>query len=119
MSHYDFNMPWPPSVNGYWRTFQSRQIISKRGREYRKLADDQLKKLGLNGENVSGRLALTIRLNPPTARKYDIDNFCKGLFDALSKSNFWEDDEQVDSLKITKGEKVKGGNVNVIVEILD
>ena len=33
-------MPWPPSVNKYWRTFQGRMIISAEGRSYRKAVAD-------------------------------------------------------------------------------
>ncbi|MCP4987563.1 MAG: RusA family crossover junction endodeoxyribonuclease [Colwellia sp.] len=113
---YKFTMPWPPSVNGYWRTFKNRQIISKRGRHYRDCAIQKLEDLGLCGEGVGERLSVSLVLNPPTLRKYDVDNFCKGLFDAISKSGFWLDDEQIDFLTIKKGEKLKGGNIEVSIE---
>lgn len=115
---YEFEMPWPPSVNGYWRTFNNRQIISKRGREYRANALLKLKEIGIDGEFIRDRLSVSLILNPPTLRKYDIDNFNKALFDAISHSGFWEDDEQIDSLSIKKGEKTKGGNIKVRVEVL-
>jgi crossover junction endodeoxyribonuclease RusA len=57
-------------------------------------------------------------LNPPTLRKYDVDNFNKALFDALSHGQFWLDDEQVDKLIVTKGVKIKGGNIQVKVSLL-
>lgn len=28
-------LPWPPSVNTYWRTFRGRMLISAHGRDYR------------------------------------------------------------------------------------
>lgn len=114
---YEFEMPWPPSVNGYWRTFRNRQIISKRGREYRASAISRLVDLGLNDEKVSGHLQVTLVLNPPTLRKYDIDNFNKALFDAMSHADFWLDDEQIVSLNIKKGVKTKGGNIQVTVNM--
>ncbi len=114
---YEFTMPWPPSVNGYWRTFRNRQIISKRGREYRKAAIEHLESLGLKGENVSGDLHVSLVLNPPTLRKYDVDNFNKALFDALSHGEFWLDDEQITSLNIKKGVKTKGGNIKITAAI--
>lgn len=116
---YEFIMPWPPSVNGYWRTFQNRQIISKRGREYRKSAVDRLYDLKLNDECITSNVSVSLVLNPPTLRRYDIDNFNKALFDAMSMANFWLDDEQIHNLSITKGEKVKGGNVLVKVEVME
>ena len=115
---YSFTMPWPPSVNGYWRAFKGRQIISKRGRDYRKQAVDRMKELNLNGEMLKSNLSVSLVLNPPTLRRYDIDNFNKGLFDSMSEAKFWEDDEQVHRLTIRKGVKTKGGNVEVIVKII-
>lgn len=119
MADYEFSMPWPPSVNGYWRSFRGRQIISKRGREYRKSAILRLSENSLCGESLSRRLSVCVTLNPPTLRKYDIDNFCKAVFDALSKAEFWLDDEQIFRLIIEKGEKVKGGRVDLKINILD
>ncbi len=115
---YKFEMPWPPSINGYWRTFRNRQIISKRGREYRASAINRLKELHLDGENRSERLSVSLVLNPPTLRKYDVDNFNKALFDALTHGEFWLDDEQVDRLVVTKGIKTKGGNIQVKIDLI-
>jgi crossover junction endodeoxyribonuclease RusA len=115
MCDYEFELPYPPSVNGYWRAFRNRQIISKRGREYRAEAVKAMQLQGMYEEGVSDRLSVSLTLHPPTLRKYDIDNFCKASFDALSHAGFWVDDEQVDQLSIKKGEKVKGGKLVVKV----
>lgn len=114
---YEFELPYPPSVNGYWRAFRGRQIISKRGRDYRAEAIKHLTGLGLNDEKIDGRLHLSIVIHPPTLRKYDIDNWCKAPFDALTHAGFWLDDEQVDSMTIRKGIKVKGGKIDIKVRI--
>jgi crossover junction endodeoxyribonuclease RusA len=119
MAEYEFDLPYPPSVNGYWRTFRGRQIISKRGREYRKHAIEVMKELSLAGEMISERMHLSVVIHPPTLRKYDIDNWCKAPFDALTHAKFWKDDEQVDSLSIKKGEKVKSGLIKIRVTLLD
>lgn len=115
MSDYELELPWPPSVNGYWKPFRNRIIISKRGREYRKAVNDLMCSLNLNNEQILNDLHLSMVLNPPTLRRYDIDNFNKGVFDALTHCGFWGDDEQVVSLSIKKGEKVKDGNVIISV----
>ena len=112
---YEFTMPWPPSVGGCWRVFRNRLILSKRGRDYRKIAIERLKELGLHKELIKGELSVSLVLNPPTLRRYDIDNFNKALFDALSHGEFWLDDEQVVRLHIKKGVKTKGGNIEMIV----
>jgi crossover junction endodeoxyribonuclease RusA len=115
---YEFEMPWPPSVNAWKSPFRNRMILTKRGREYRVAAIAKLKELHLDGEMRSERLSVSLVLNPPTLRKYDIDNFCKSLFDALTVGEFWLDDEQVDKLIVTKGVKIKGGNIQVKVSLL-
>ena len=74
--------------------------------------------LCLDGEAISERLSVSIVLNPPTLRKYDVDNRTKAIFDALSDCGFWLDDEQVDRLIVTKGVKTKGGNVKIKVEVI-
>jgi crossover junction endodeoxyribonuclease RusA len=111
-------MPWPPSVNGYWRTFKNRQIISKRGREYRESVYTEIALLGLLNLNIKEKLSVSVVLNPPTLRRYDVDNFTKALFDGLTSAEFWIDDEQVQTLKVTKGNKIKGGNVKISINIL-
>lgn len=116
---YRFTLPWPPSVNGYWRSFRGRQIISKRGREYVKQVDELMKELNLHSEQISKSVSVSIKLNPPTLRSYDVDNFNKGIFDALSKCGFWLDDSQVYRLTIEKGNKAKGGNAEVTVSVYD
>ena len=118
MSDYQFALPFPPSVNGMWRVFRNRSILSKRGRQYRVDAIAAITEMGLNNLDVSDRLSVKLVLNPPTLRKFDIDNYPKAIFDALTHGGFWIDDEQVDRLTIIRGEKVKGGNVEVSINIL-
>ena len=69
MADYHFELPYPPSINGYWRTFRNRQIISKRGRDYRAKAIESMQSLGLYDEMLSGRLQVHLTLHPPTLRK--------------------------------------------------
>ena len=119
LSDYKFALPYPPSLNGYWRNFRGRHIISKRGREYVKLVAEKMLEIKLHSEMISANVNFEMTINPPTLRKYDVDNFTKGVFDALTKCNFWIDDDQVQKLTVKKGEKVKGGNVEIIVTCLN
>jgi crossover junction endodeoxyribonuclease RusA len=118
MADYDFAMPWPPSVNAWKTPFRNRMILSKRGREYRKLALVELEQMGLMSEGIEENVSVSIVLNPPTLRRYDIDNFCKSLFDALTEGQFWLDDSQITTLNIKKGIKTKGGNIEVKVNVV-
>jgi len=119
MSDYQFEMPFPPSVNGYWRTFQNRQIISKRGREYRIAAIASISAQGLSGEKLSGRLSVYVRMHPPTRARRDLDNYLKAALDAISHSEFWIDDEQIDKLTICRAEIIKEGKLVITVRGMD
>lgn len=119
MSDYMFSLPWAPSVNSCWMHTRRGVILSKRGRKYRADAIALLDELELSSELISSNVSMTIVLNPPTLRRYDVDNFSKQLLDALSHANFWIDDEQVQKITISKGVKIKGGRVDVTVTILD
>lgn len=116
---YEFELPWPPSVNQWKTPFKGRMILTKKGREYRKSAFESLDKLGLIGRSLPESLSVELTLNPPSLRRYDCDNFAKSLLDALTYAEFWIDDSQIQVLTIMKGRKVAGGNVQVKVEILE
>lgn len=118
MADYEFELPFPPSINGYWRSFRGRQIISARGRNYRVFVLDRMMDLGLICEDISKDIEVSITLNPPTLRSYDVDNFCKAIFDALTHAKFWIDDSQVQKLTIKKGEKIQNGNVLIVVNVI-
>ena len=115
---YEFELPYPPSVNGYWRTYKGSQIISVRGRKYRVAAVIQMHKLKLAGKKIAGRMHVDVVIHPPTKRAYDIDNWCKAPFDALTHAGFWLDDEQVDSMNVTKGELIKGGLIRIKAQVM-
>lgn len=116
----ELTLPWPPSVNGYWRSpsrgpLAGRHMISKRGREYRKAAAIAVSEQW-EGEATDKRLAVAVRLCSPTRRKYDLDNMMKGLLDALTHAGVWKDDEQIDQLTIIRGDNTKGGRCLVCIE---
>ncbi len=116
---YEFSLPFPPSVNAWKTPFRGRMILTKKGREYRKLVYDHMAELGLCGELVAGPVSISIVLHGPTNAKRDLDNFLKSPLDALTNCGFWHDDSQVNRLKIVRGEKVKGGRLDITVEKLE
>ncbi len=91
-------MPWPPSVNGYWRSIargkRCCQILSERAREYRQEAAEAIWEQGTPAK-FTGPVCVTERYYPPDARKRDLDNVRKALRDSLSHCGVWDDDSQV------------------------
>lgn len=118
MSDYKFELPFPPSVNRWKSPFKGRMILTRAGRDYRAKVHELMQSYNLNNENLSERLSVSLKLHPPTNRKFDVDNFSKSLFDALTTCGFWLDDELVDKLHVEKCAKVEGGKVEVEVSVL-
>jgi len=116
--HYD--LPWPPSVNTYWRSVvikrAVRVLISQAGRNYRKAAIEAIGRR--EAPPLSSRLSVRINAMPPDRRKRDLDNIPKAVLDALTHAGVWEDDSQIDQLLVTRGDVTKGGEIRVsIIEL--
>lgn len=111
-----FDLPWPPSVNTYWRhtivNRRPRVLISKKGREYRKSV---LRSIGLKHQKIHGRVSVWIGASAPDHRARDLDNLPKAILDALTHAGVWGDDEQIDQLTIVRQPIVKGGFVRVVI----
>lgn len=107
-------LPYPPSLNSYYRTVKGRILISAEGRTYRKTVADYVME-SRTAAALSGRLAVELFVYPPDRRRRDLDNVSKCLFDSLTKAGVWKDDEQIDLLMIRRGAPVFGGAVVVNV----
>jgi len=126
-------LDFPVTVNQYWFTFSRKNskfatmAVSKKGLAYRSYIKQVVIDNNLNGRYVNGELlSVLIKLFPKDRRKRDIDNYTKGLFDALSKAGneklglpgFWTDDSQVKHLNIEMKEIYKGGKIEMeIIQI--
>ncbi|MBA8886134.1 crossover junction endodeoxyribonuclease RusA [Dokdonella fugitiva] len=122
MPDLTLHLPFPPSVNHYWRTAvrqgKASPYVSAQGKAYRKAVKRALGKERMAGrlaEPLRSRLAVTVGLFAPTGARYDIDNRMKGLLDALTDAEVWEDDSQVDRLVIERGEVIEGGGCVVVI----
>lgn len=107
-------LPFPPSVNGYWRATSKGMKISARGRLYRTntiaAVYEQLKR---RPKPLLVDLDLQIVLFPPTRAKRDLDNFQKALFDSLTHAGVWGDDSQIKRILLEWGPVTKGGKVQM------
>ena len=73
----ELQLPFPPSVDHYWRHTRNGHFISDAGRSYRGRVAWECKARGLRP--MLGRLSVVIRAYPPDNRRRDLDNLLKVL----------------------------------------
>jgi Holliday junction resolvase RusA-like endonuclease len=107
----EVELPYPPSINHYWRRVGHKTLISREGRRFRTSVVAILAAMRLRP--LAGDLAVEVEVYPPDRRRRDIDNVQKALLDALAHGGAYADDSQVVRLEITKREPVAGGKTVV------
>lgn len=106
----EVTLPWPPTVNTYYRNVKGKTLISEDGRAYRKAVADQV--LVQRVKRQEGSLRVLIEAYPPDRRVRDLDNLLKATLDSLTKAGVWADDSQIDDLRIVRMPTI-GGMVKV------
>ena len=91
----ELELPWPPSVNRYYRHAEHRVLISREGRAYRQKVCSMLRG---SGPMLEGPIEMTIDATPPDRRRRDLDNILKCLLDTLQHARFYRDDSQIKDL---------------------
>ena len=93
-------LPWPPSVNHYYRHVGPRVLISKDGRKYRETVARITRRAA--NPTFCAPVDVDIGLYPPDNRRRDADNSLKSLLDALTCAGVYEDDSLIQKLTVTK-----------------
>ena len=106
---YEFELPMPPSINGYRACVRNRLITSKRGRDYLIAVQTAMDELKLSNEMIEKPVMIHLTIHPRTRAKFDVSNYLKAYEDALVKCGFLEDDHWIEYSGIKKGEVIKGG----------
>ena len=91
-------LPWPPSVDHYWRRVGSRTLLSAKGREYKRRVNRVVRLARENfeiGSPLLGDLQATLKYSAPTRRGWDVDCYQKAPFDAMQDAGVYENDRQI------------------------
>ena len=108
-------LPWAPSVNHYWHhDRKGHTYITKSGRLFREYVVWECKMKRITRQR--GRLGLVVRACPPDNRRRDLDNVLKALGDALQHAGVYDDDNQIDDLRIYRGPAFKGRALHVQIQ---
>ena len=120
-------LPWPPSVNHYWR---SKVIIkngrtmpivyvAKKGKAYQKAVRGIINTRWPHLRPTEKRVIIVITAIMPDRRKRDLDNILKAAKDALTHAGFWADDSLVDVMPVIRGHVEKPGRLEVVVAVAE
>lgn len=90
-------LPFPPSVNTYWRSNGKARFLSKNGKAFRKAAlESILEQFGTSPPLMESRLRVQVRFHPPDLRERDLDNYWKPILDAMEHGGVYVNDSQID-----------------------
>jgi len=106
------DLPYPPTVNSYYRRAGRHVYIAKAGRHFRVEVCRAIGKC----EGLKGKLRVDVSVYFPDQRRRDLDNLLKGLLDALQHAGVYEDDSQISDLRVHAVGFSKEGMVSVAVE---
>lgn len=111
----ELELPWPNSLNDMYGYFKGRVVLKKKGKDYKEKVFRIVFSKGCDYQ-IDVPIVVNINLHPPTHRAYDIDNFNKVLFDALTNAGVWKDDSHIVEAHIYKRNVSVGGRIIIVIE---
>ena len=107
----NLTLPYPPSVNSYYRAVRGRVLVSREGRAYRSAVGISLVMQRMRARLARGRLGMIIDRFPPDHRARDIDNTQKSFLDALQHAQVYGNDAQIGWMLVRDCEVVPDGKI--------
>jgi crossover junction endodeoxyribonuclease RusA len=109
----ELTLPWPPTINTYWRNINGKTLLSAKGREYRKAVADQVL-IQRAAKHFDHALRVEIQAFRPDRRRRDLDNLLKAVLDGMAHAGVMEDDALIEDLRIYWADEI-GGMVKVTI----
>lgn len=107
-------LPFPPTVNHYWKRGRGRTYITAQGKAYAWEVAAIVKQARFKAPD--GFLSMTVMLYPPDNLVRDVDNYNKALLDSLVKAGAIKDDSLIKRLTVEMCEKRAGGAVEISIK---
>lgn len=95
-------LPWPPTINAYYKPVRSSLYLSAKGRKYKARLEEIIHEQA-PGISLEENLFVEVWLFPPDRRTRDLDNYMKALLDGITGAGIWLDDSQIDQLHLYRG----------------
>ncbi|MDP6134591.1 MAG: RusA family crossover junction endodeoxyribonuclease [Candidatus Marinimicrobia bacterium] len=111
-------LPYPPSVNQYYRMWRGRIVKSPKGTSYAKDVAYYCRNEGIRVE-LDCRLKVDILVFPPDNRRRDLDNVLKAILDSLEDAKVFKDDSLIDDLRVRRMDTFKDGKIEIGIEIIE
>ncbi len=114
-------LPFPPSVNHYWVRTARRVYLSEAAKRFSRLTAAAVAEVQRQYGHRSflGDVSVALTLYLSDKRVRDVDNYPKGVLDALTKAGIWSDDAQVRVMTVKKFDadnKIKNGKCVVVID---
>jgi crossover junction endodeoxyribonuclease RusA len=107
-------LPWPPSINHYWRRAGKVIHVSTEGTRFSRRCGIAVR-AQFAAAPIATPVAVMVECWGPRRNWGDVDNRVKPLLDALTKAELWTDDKLVRDLRIVDRGQCAGGRVVVYV----
>lgn len=122
MTVHALTVPWPPSVNRYWRhpnkgQLAGRHLISEQGRAYRAILS-QAAVVHRIHRAIDFPCIVTLLATPPDRRERDPDNILKALLDGLTHAGVLSTDScrVIKRLVVDWREPEAPGRVEILIQ---